>query len=758
MNRSRSGDRQPPPRGGGPDLGKEIVKAEHYPTLGKCMEILREGMRIMVAAENRATGVRSAVLPSYEVEGSQKCPSSPEFDEVRNLRACRLFEADLKRPQTLRTPQMHALTRLLNVGRYRAKGYPPPMEWAGRERLTKYAATGPDQPRRDGAEFAIWANSLQPVAVVPRTAENTVPKIDSEGVGGVAAIPAEHATKNCGCLELVVNNPLEFTLYSTWCIPKECKNELENRWFRKQGPSDVRRYINSSMSFFSYLSEIGTVYQRLQQRTPLSSISRGVARAYTPPAAKLDLGKKPGVLRAVMSAMSRPEFLSKIPRFNEDSGPDDSEDLCRFPPAELQSRCSDVRVRGPTTVDIILNNSVFAAPFYGDILCSYCCQMITCRDIADVIGHLVNRHKKLARSWFSCPSCLSCTITDWAGFSAHWVKYHASSLALIVVLEEANVAARLSLGLALHTWIATCKLMRIWPMDSVDSEVELPLMRSAAGGYAEKEKYTPEQLAAAIKEDQVEQLPARLADEFRKSEVERQQAKQREAEKRNRETAAMDMPPPDSWSTVVSRKSRQIHSSSTMDPGEGHSRWGEPCRKKLAAKATIGPTEPLFQRGEKEKTSREESARMYSSQVHVQVQRGEKEKDASGGGMAGVSGQHRRGEVERGYDPNFPGYTSQLMSGSSTPYTPETERVSPPPRQQPAQPRQLDLSALVATALETAMGPPVGCDEDVLFDEAVRTPCPPGTEGEDVEMRSPGAMDDLEAAKRYLDEDEEDIL
>ena len=69
----------------------------------------------------------------------------------------------------------------------------------------------------------------------------------------------------------------------------------------------------------------------------------------------------------------------------------------------------------------------------------------------------------------------------------------------------------------------------------------------------------------------------------------------------------------------------------------------------------------------------------------------------------------------------------------------------------------LDLSALVATALETAMAPTAGCDEDVLFDEAVRTPCPPGTE-DDVEMRSPGGIDDLDAARRYLDEDEEDIL
>ena len=115
MQRSRSGDRQPPQRGGAPDLGKEIMKAEHYPTLGKCMEIMREGLRIMISSENRASGVRSTVLPSYEVESSPKCPASPEFDTLRDLRNCRLFEADLKRPANVRTLQMQALARLLNV-------------------------------------------------------------------------------------------------------------------------------------------------------------------------------------------------------------------------------------------------------------------------------------------------------------------------------------------------------------------------------------------------------------------------------------------------------------------------------------------------------------------------------------------------------------------------------------------------------------------------------------------------------------------
>ena len=111
---------------------------------------------------------------------------------------------------------------------------------------------------------------------------------------------------------------------------------------------------------------------------------------------------------------------------------------------EWQQRSIDVKARDKLTVDKILNNSVFASPCYGDIMCSFCCNMIITRDIADVLAHLVNRHKKLVRSWFSCPVCISTTITDWNGFSNHWLQYHSSCLSLIVVLEEANIAVRLS--------------------------------------------------------------------------------------------------------------------------------------------------------------------------------------------------------------------------------------------------------------------------------------------------------------------------
>ena len=216
---------------------------------------------------------------------------------------------------------------------------------------------------------------------------------------------------------------------------------------------------------------------------------------------------------------------------------------------EWQQRSIDVKARDKMTVDEIMNNSVFASPYYGDIICSFCCNMITTRDISDVMCHLLNQHKKLVRSWFSCLVCISTTITDWNGFGHYWMRYHSSCLGLIVVLEEANIAVRLSMGLALHAWITSCKLMKIWPQENMDSEIEAPLMRSAIGGYAEK----AEQLAEAIREDQTEFLPRRLAEEIRRTEAERQQAKLREAEKRKREAAALDMPPPDSyaWSVVA---------------------------------------------------------------------------------------------------------------------------------------------------------------------------------------------------------------
>ena len=130
----------------------------------------------------------------------------------------------------------------------------------------------------------------------------------------------------------------------------------------------------------------------------------------------------------------------------------------------------------------------------------------------------------------------------------------------------------------------------------------------------------------AIREDQNDLLPRRLAEEIRRLEAERQQAKLREAEKRKRDAAAMDMPPPDSWSVVAGRhQSRTIQSSGRMDPGEGHSRWRESLRKKLAARATMGATEQLFQKGENEKSTAASSSQGYDPHF----QKGEKEKKSA---------------------------------------------------------------------------------------------------------------------------------
>ena len=67
----------------------------------------------------------------------------------------------------------------------------------------------------------------------------------------------------------------------------------------------------------------------------------------------------------------------------------------------------------------------------------------------------------------------------------------------------------------------------------------------------------------------------------------------------------------------------------------------------------------------------------------------------------------------------------------------------------------LDLRSLVQSALEGIGATNRPCKEDLLFDEAVRTPGPPGAE-DDVLMDESGSgmPDDLEAARRYLDEDD----
>ena len=111
------------------------------------------------------------------------------------------------------------------------------------------------------------------------------------------------------------------------------------------------------------------------------------------------------------------------------------------------------------------------------------------------------------------------------------------------------------------------------------------------------------------------------------------------------------------------------------------------------------------------------------------------------------------GSKNQEYDPDNPGYTSQSLSGRDTggSYTPEAKRVSlpPPPR------HTLDLTSLVQSALEGIGATNRPCEEDLLFNEAVRMPGPPGAV-DDVLMdesvsRQP---DDLEAARRYLDEDD----
>ena len=78
-----AGDRQTDRR----EIGRELTKAEEYPTMKKAMELLRDGLRINIAQEARQMGAqRSSALPTHTMEISANCPSSPEFDSARDPR------------------------------------------------------------------------------------------------------------------------------------------------------------------------------------------------------------------------------------------------------------------------------------------------------------------------------------------------------------------------------------------------------------------------------------------------------------------------------------------------------------------------------------------------------------------------------------------------------------------------------------------------------------------------------------------------
>ena len=71
-----------------------------------------------------------------------------------------------------------------------------------------------------------------------------------------------------------------------------------------------------------------------------------------------------------------------------------------------------------------------------------------------------------------CTWSLLCTLE-----SAVYTRFCCVHLSLIVVPDEAKILVRSSFGLDL-----VVQLMKIWPVEDMDSELEAPLMRSVIGG------------------------------------------------------------------------------------------------------------------------------------------------------------------------------------------------------------------------------------------------------------------------------------
>ena len=287
------------------------------------------------------------------------------------------------------------------------------------------------------------------------------------------------------------------------------------------------------------------------------------------------------------------------------------------------------------------------------------------------------------------------------------------------------MSARLCMGLALHAWIATCKLMDAWPQsDTMDYELEPDQMRSAIGGYAMAAKFGELQLLESVRMDQADMLPRRLAEEIRRTERDLEMAKRKEAERKRKEmvTASENLSTNrNPWLTVEPRKHRFKSRRQQLESGEGCSSWADqPPERKLKARATLaGNPEPAFSR-----------------QQAAGSEQGSCDPNPRGCGAEGSASCSQSSE----YDPTSPGYETR---GSR--YEPRTEQLSPPSR-------GVDLGAVLRdTGVDN-----FGTLESDLFDEALHTPGPPGVE-DDVQMDDDGSVGsaDVQTGMDLLDEEDE---
>ena len=176
------------------------------------------------------------------------------------------------------------------------------------------------------------------------------------------------------------------------------------------------------------------------------------------------------------------------------------------------------------SLEDILSNSVHCAPFWSLSICPYCAERVDVASITCWIDHFASVHRSLFTSSFTCPACVGIKVCTYGTYVQHWDEYHARSLAMLVVLDETNVSARLGCGLALASLMMSMERFKLNVETMQQVNPEQTSMITAFGGYVPATANAKE-LAMEIRKIQMSMLPGDWRTEREKQEEEAAQKK-----------------------------------------------------------------------------------------------------------------------------------------------------------------------------------------------------------------------------------------
>ena len=383
-----------------------------------------------------------------------------------------------------------ALTKILHNGRVRALGRDPTLRYMDLTDVTGINMTFPyvveNRESQLSLDAAYWRNSLLPTFVLNRLASNYQLHRTREGQYGYKMLKYHHHANDCYCSNMVEANNMEFCLFSTVCVPKRLFKE-------RVGPCDSfhasrPKSVNPSLTFFSYVSKNGLITPHLCFRQPLNLIQRDKPRKYSPPYSRVDVDDDDNLTVDLSAALHSSGFGQFSKNFCAEGGLEDSAgNWFRHAPHSRQLKSMDMKARNGMNLDYVLNNSIFVSPFWGSMECTYCSDRLFVTEMSVLLRHFCASHKRLLTSLFSCCACLQVELHTKDTFAEHWKSVHQPSLALISVLDETGIHARLAMGLTLSAMFTAIDALEVFASPSLGLELarisEDVEFISARGGY-----------------------------------------------------------------------------------------------------------------------------------------------------------------------------------------------------------------------------------------------------------------------------------